>query len=188
MSSATGATAASLALATCHNGAGACTTGNADVTFTTTGIGFNAGSAVTVATWLGTSAFTLNNLVDTIGAQPMDSTIWEFVGNAKFTSPQAFIISHDDGVTFVANGQTVVNDPGPTSVFTVTPPALTLTGRVVVSLSRSSTTSAVGARRFSRPTWLGLKTRPLPPPNPPRSCSSASASASPVSALGAAAS
>jgi hypothetical protein len=86
------------------------------VTFTTTGIGFNAGSAVTVATWLGTSAFPLNNLVDTIGAQPMDPTIWEFVGNAKFTSPQAFIISHDDGVTFVANGQTVVNDPGPTSV------------------------------------------------------------------------
>jgi hypothetical protein len=86
VNSATGATAASLALATCPSGAGACTTGNADVTLTTTGICFNTGSAVTVATWLGTSAFTLNNLVDTIVAQPMDPTIWEFVGNAKFTS------------------------------------------------------------------------------------------------------
>lgn len=150
MNSATGATAASLALATCQNGAGACTTGNADVTFTTTGIGFNAGSAVTVSTWLGTSAFTLNGLVDAIPGSPMDPTIWEFVGNAKFTSPQAFTIEHDDGVTFVANGQTVVNAPGPTSA--VDTPGNYTGGRVVVSPFPSYTPSAVGARRFSRPT------------------------------------
>ena len=39
----TGGSPASLLLATCHNGLTTCTTGNADVTFTTTGIGFNTG-------------------------------------------------------------------------------------------------------------------------------------------------
>ena len=45
--SSTGATAASLALATCHNGLETCTTGNADVTFTTSGINFN-----TTGSWI----------------------------------------------------------------------------------------------------------------------------------------
>src|SRR5437660_1433087 len=39
-SSSTGASAASLALSTCSHGTAACTTANADVTFTTTGIQF----------------------------------------------------------------------------------------------------------------------------------------------------
>ena len=112
--SATGATAGSLALGTCHNGAGACTTGNADVTFTTTGINFSATSD-TVGNWLASSAFALHNLVDSVSGHLMDATIWEFVGNISVTSPDPFTISHDDGVTFVVNGQTVVNQPGPTS-------------------------------------------------------------------------
>ncbi len=119
---ANGATAASLASSTCHNGSGACTFANADVTFTTTGVNFNATSA-TVATWLSTNPFSLDGLVDTVGSHLMDPTIWEFVGNISVTgtvgSPQSFTIQHDDGTTFVVNGQTVINHPGPTS------PALT---------------------------------------------------------------
>jgi hypothetical protein len=114
VASATGASAASLALGTCHNGVAACTTGNADVTFTTTGVNFNATSA-TIAAWLATSGSPLNNLVDTVGTHLMDPTIWEFVGNISVTSPNPFTIAHDDGTTFVVNGQTVVNAPGPTS-------------------------------------------------------------------------
>jgi hypothetical protein len=114
VSSATGATAASLALPTCHNGATTCTTANADVTFTTTGVNFNATTA-TIATWLASNTFPLNGLVDTVGSSSMDPTIWEFVGNISVTSPDSFTIEHDDGATFVVNGQTIVNAPGPTS-------------------------------------------------------------------------
>src|SRR5579864_7156461 len=99
----TGGSPASLALATCHNGLAACTHANADVTFTTTGIGFSATGA-TVAAWLASSPFTLNSLVDNVPGSLMDPTIWEFVGNASFTSPDAFLFKHDDGVTFIVDG------------------------------------------------------------------------------------
>jgi hypothetical protein len=123
-SSSTGASAASLALSTCHNGSGACTTANADVTFTTTGVDFST-SANTIAAWLASSAFTLNNVVDNVSASPLDPTIWEFVGNISVTSPDSFTIEHDDGTTFVVNGQTVISAPGPTSA---TPTMGTYTG------------------------------------------------------------
>jgi len=120
-SSGTAATAASLALGTCSHGSAACTPGNADVTFTTTGINFSPpglGSG-SIATWLASSAFPLNGLVLNVpGTTPLDPTIWEFVGNTQVTgtpgSPQTFTFQHDDGMTFVVNGQTVVNAPGPT--------------------------------------------------------------------------
>jgi len=118
VNNATGATAASLALPTCHNGATACTHANADVTFTTTGINFNT-TGSNVSTWLASNPFALNGLVDTVGASLMDATIWEFVGNVSVTgtvaTPQTFTVAHDDGATFVVNGQTVINAPGPTS-------------------------------------------------------------------------
>jgi hypothetical protein len=114
-----GGSPATLLLPTCHNGVAACTTANADVTFTTTGVNFSATSA-NIATWLASSPFALNNLVDTVGSHLMDATIWEFVGNITVTSPDTFTIAHDDGATFIVNGQTVVNLPGPTSPATTT--------------------------------------------------------------------
>jgi hypothetical protein len=119
-SSATGGSPASLALSTCHNGSGACTLANADVTFTTSGIGLNPGNgtSTTISQFLSTSTFTLNSLAAHNGVnlttQTVDPTIWEFTGNASFTSPDNFTFEHDDGVTFIVNGQTVVNAPGPT--------------------------------------------------------------------------
>ena len=118
--SGTAATAASLALGTCSHGAAACTTGNADVTFTTTGINFSPPglASTTIAAFLASSAFPLNNVVDSAPTSPLSPTIWEFVGNTQVTgtpgSPQSFTFQHDDGMTFVVNGQTVVNAPGPT--------------------------------------------------------------------------
>jgi hypothetical protein len=116
--SATGASAASLALSTCHMGTAACTTANADVTFTTTGVNFSATGA-NIATWLASSPFLLNNLVDSVPNTLMDATIWMFVGDIKVTgtagSPESFTITHDDGATFVVNGQTVIDAPGPTA-------------------------------------------------------------------------
>ena len=114
VNSATGASAASLALGTCHNNAGACTHANADVTFTTTGVNFSL-SGATIAAWIASNTFAINNLVDNAPGALMDPTIWEFVGNISVTSPDPFTISHDDGATFVVNGQTVINQPGPTA-------------------------------------------------------------------------
>lgn len=121
-SSGTAATAASLALGTCSHGTAACTIGNADVSFTTTGIKFSPPglASTTIATWLASSAFPLNNVVLNVpGTTPLSPTIWEFVGNTQVTgtpgSPQSFTFQHDDGMTFVVNGQTVVNAPGPTA-------------------------------------------------------------------------
>ena len=119
------ATEASLALATCSHGTAACVPGNADVSFTTTGISFMPPGLIsgTIAEWLASSAFPLNSLVDTAPTSLLSPTIWEFFGNTQVTgtpgSPQLFTIQHDDGVTFVVNGQTVVNAPGPT------PPSVT---------------------------------------------------------------
>src|SRR5438270_11762259 len=61
-SSSTAATAASLALGTCSHGTAACTIGNADVSFTTTGINFSPPglASTTIANWLASSAFPLN--------------------------------------------------------------------------------------------------------------------------------
>jgi hypothetical protein len=120
-SSSTAATAASLALGTCSHGTAACTTGNADVSFTTTGINFSPTglASTTITNWLASSAFPLNNVVLNVpGTTLLSPTIWEFVGNTQVTgapgSPQSFTFQHDDGMTFVVNGQTVVNAPGPT--------------------------------------------------------------------------
>lgn len=121
VTSATGASPGSLALATCHNGAGACTTANADVTFTTTGIGFSA-SGASIATWIASNTFANHNLTSSINISTalMDPTIWLFTGNASFTSPQTFTVAHDDGAMFIVNGLTVVNSPGPTAPITTT--------------------------------------------------------------------
>jgi hypothetical protein len=111
-SSSTAATEASLALSTCSHGTAACTIANADVTFTTTGINFSPPGldSGTIAEWLASSAFPTT---------PLSPSIWEFVGNTQVTgtpgSPQSFTFQHDDGMTFVVNGQTVVNAPGPTA-------------------------------------------------------------------------
>ena len=113
-----GATTTSLNDSTCHNGSGACTTSNADVTFTTTGVNFNA-YADTIGNWIASNTFPVHNLVDGVSGNLMDPTIWLFVGNISVTgtggSPQSFTIEHDDGTTFVINGQTVINAPGPTA-------------------------------------------------------------------------
>ncbi len=136
VSSATGGSPASLALATCHMGTAACTPANADVTFTINGINFdsrtnsssNIGDNTPGNGWLGSSPFTKTGLAFNNGvtqATLMDPTIWEFTGTASFTTGQTFTFEHDDGLTMIVNGTTLVSEPGPTSP--VTTPA-TYTG------------------------------------------------------------
>jgi hypothetical protein len=50
---------------------------------------------------------------------PMDSTIWEFMGNGFFIGQQRNFVTHDDGVTVAippsVGGPFVINKPGPTT-------------------------------------------------------------------------
>jgi hypothetical protein len=98
------ATPASLAGA-CKGGL-PCTPANADVTFTTTGISFPSQNTTTITNWLASSAFPLNNLVNSTAAGTgLENTIWEFVGKINVVTGQPFSITHDDGVTLIVNGQ-----------------------------------------------------------------------------------
>jgi len=51
----------------------------------------------------------------TVGSQ---GVIFEFTGTANFTTGQVFNIEHDDGVTLIVGGQTIVSAPGPTAAST----------------------------------------------------------------------
>ena len=133
VSSATGASPASLALATCHMGLAACTHTNADVTFTTNGIDFsdNPPPPFSIGGWLASNpnpktGLAFNNGVT--GATAMDPTIWEFTGTAHFTAGETFTFKHDDGVTMIVNGVTQVSQPGPTAPTTSTGTYIGTTG------------------------------------------------------------
>jgi hypothetical protein len=104
--------------ASCSGGA-ACTPGNAAVSFSTNGIDFNATDA-NIATWLASSKFVLNNVVDNAPTTSMTNTIWEFSGNIAVASAAAFTVLHDDGVTFTINGQSVIDVPGSSALSTGT--------------------------------------------------------------------
>ena len=145
VNSATGASPASLALGTCHNGTTACTHANADVTFTTSGVNFSL-SGATIAAWIASNTFAINNLVDNAPGALMDPTIWEFSGIISVTSPNAFTIAHDDGATFVVNGQTVINLRGPPLRYRYHGNYTGAAGGSVPSTS--FTPSAAEARRF----------------------------------------
>ena len=83
-SSGTGASAATLAILGCHGAGVGCTTGNADVTFSTNGMNFVAnGLNDTVATFLASSAFILDGLVNSVGASPLEATMWLFMTMAS---------------------------------------------------------------------------------------------------------
>lgn len=108
----------------CHMGAGACTHGNADVTFTTKGIDFNTASN-TIGGWLASNpnippntGLAFHNGVT--AATALDPTLWEFTGTAHFTAGEKFSFEHDDGVTMIVNGITQVSAPGPTAAVTTT--------------------------------------------------------------------
>jgi hypothetical protein len=50
----------------------------------------------------------------------LDNTIWDFRGTVSVTNGETFNVAHDDGLTLVIDGITVINAPGPTSPTTTT--------------------------------------------------------------------
>jgi hypothetical protein len=50
----------------------------------------------------------------------MENTIWNFVGTVTVTTGETFSASHDDGLTLIIGGVTVIDAPGPTAAVTTT--------------------------------------------------------------------
>jgi hypothetical protein len=75
------------------------------------------GSATyTLATWLASAGATGTFFGGAAGTDSLDNTIMNIVGKVSVTTGETFSVSHDDGVTLIIGGVTVINDPGPTSV------------------------------------------------------------------------
>lgn len=87
-----------------------------NVTFsTTTPLNFSSGSLYTIGEFLasgnGSTVLTGSSQL----GNTLDNTIFNFTGSVTVTNGQQFTAGHDDGLTLVIGGLTVINDPGPTS-------------------------------------------------------------------------
>lgn len=87
-----------------------------DVTFsTTTPINFNSGILYTIGEFLSSgSGSTILTGAGELG-NTLNNTIFNFVGTVSVTNGQTFTVGHDDGLTLVIDGNTVINLPGPHS-------------------------------------------------------------------------
>jgi hypothetical protein len=86
-----------------------------DVTFTTNSpINFSSGSAYTIGEFLSSgSGSTILTGSSQLG-NTLDNTIFNFTGTVTVTSGETFTVGHDDGLTLIIGGVTVINAPGPT--------------------------------------------------------------------------
>jgi hypothetical protein len=97
------------------------TPGTAGVTFTAPSdpLSFNpgdTGAIYTLGTWLASAGATGTYFGGAAPTDTLDSTITNITGTVSVTNGETFSVSHDDGVTLIIGGVTVINTPGPTSV------------------------------------------------------------------------
>jgi hypothetical protein len=86
-----------------------------DVTFTvSTPINFTSGGLYTIGEFLSGGGATVLTGSSELG-NTLDNTLFNFTGNVTVTSGETFTAGHDDGLTLVIDGITVISAPGPTS-------------------------------------------------------------------------
>jgi len=131
-----------------------------DVTFTTPSINFSSGGLYTIGEFLSSgSGSTVLTGSSQLG-NTLDNTLFDFQGTVSVTNGQSFIAGHDDGLTLVINGQTVISAPGPTS-FTTTPSVYTgPTGTYAFNLVYGECCGAPADLQISLP----LISAPVPEP------------------------
>jgi hypothetical protein len=71
----------------------------------------------TVGQWITSGGGTLTS---GNGSHLMDNTLWNVVGTVSVTSGETFTFSHDDGITLIIGGMTVISAPGPTGAVPTT--------------------------------------------------------------------
>jgi hypothetical protein len=91
-----------------------------DVTFTTDSpINFASGGLYTIGEFLASGGgSTILTGAGQLG-NTLDNTIFSFTGDVSVTNGETFTVGHDDGLTLVIGGVTVIDAPGPTG-FAVT--------------------------------------------------------------------
>ncbi|MFZ3234406.1 MAG: PEP-CTERM sorting domain-containing protein [Stellaceae bacterium] len=87
-----------------------------DVTFTAPDpLNFSSASAYTIGEFLasgnGSTVLTGSSQL----GNTLDNTIFNFTGTVSVTNGETFTAGHDDGMTLVIDGMTVIDAPGPTS-------------------------------------------------------------------------
>jgi hypothetical protein len=87
-----------------------------DITFTTTApINFASGSLYTIGEFLASgSGSTILTGASDLG-KTLESTLFDFIGMVSVTNGETFTAGHDDGLTLIIDGITVINAPGPTA-------------------------------------------------------------------------
>lgn len=128
------------------------TPGTAGATFTAPSnpLSFNPtdNSAVyTLGAWFASAGATGAYFGGAAPTDTLDATITNITGTVSVTTGETFSVSHDDGVTLIIGGLTVISDPGPTSVIDLRRPILE---RPAICRSNLSTASAAAPR----PLWL----------------------------------
>jgi hypothetical protein len=97
-----------------------------DVTFDLPGtsINFESGGAYTIGEFLASGGATITTGASEAG-NTLDNTIFNITGTVSVNTGDTFTAGHDDGLTFIIGGDTVISAPGPTSF---TPSTGTYTG------------------------------------------------------------
>jgi PEP-CTERM motif len=95
----------------------------ADLTFSapSTPLDFNSNGAsgistfYTPASYIGSGGGTVLTDPGGIANNSLDNTLFQITGNVTVTSGQTFTVTHDDGLTLIIGGSTVVSAPGETA-------------------------------------------------------------------------
>jgi len=132
-----------------------------NVTFSTdTPINFHSGSLYTIGEFLASgSGSTILTGAGELG-NTLDNTIFNFVGSVSVTTGETFTAGHDDGLTLIIDGITVISAPGGTSFTNTTNTYTGPTGTFAFQL--------VYGEAFGAPAGLAISL-PLvsPPPGVP---------------------
>jgi hypothetical protein len=92
-----------------------------DVTFSVTGTGLNlqSGPLYTIGEFLASQSATILTGSANLG-HTLDDTLFNFIGTVSVTHGMTFTAGHDDGLTLIIGGVTVISAPGATSFVNTT--------------------------------------------------------------------
>jgi hypothetical protein len=125
--------------------------GTPDVTFSVSSpINFLSGSLYTIGEFLASGGATVLSGASELG-NTLNNTLFNFTGMVSVTNGQQFTVGHDDGLTLVINGQTVIDEPQPTSFNTDTATYTGPTGTYAFQLVYGEVLGAPAALEISLP-------------------------------------
>ncbi len=77
-------------------------------------------NTVSTGAWLASGGATINSSTPGALTRPINNSLLNFTGTVTVTTGETFTVNHDDGLTLIIGGVTVINTPGPTAPITTT--------------------------------------------------------------------